>query len=126
MKYYLSVLKKYAVFSGRASRAEYWYFHLFNFIIFIGLSLIEFFIKRSLGIPAEIGKSFLVNIYYLATAIPLLAVSVRRMHDVNKSGWFIFVPIYSFILTVTSGTKGDNKYGPDPKVTEVIQEGQNI
>lgn len=126
MKYYLSALKKYAVFSGRASRAEYWYFYLFNYTILIGLSLTEFFIKRSLGIPIEISKGFLVNTYNLATVVPLVAVGVRRMHDVNKSGWFLLVPIYNFILLVTSGTKGDNKYGPDPKVVEVIQEGKII
>jgi len=59
--------------------------------------------------------------YQLAILIPSIAVGVRRMHDVNKSGWFILIPIYNLILAVTDGTKGDNKYGHDPKATEKIK-----
>jgi len=125
--YYLAVLKKYAVFSGRASRAEYWYFFLFDSIIIIGLySIILIIILReiyssftagSMGVPAWIVPLMIFfAIYVLAVFIPTIAVSVRRMHDVNKSGWFIFIPIYNIILAVTDGTKGDNKYGPEPKV----------
>ena len=57
-------------------------------------------------------------IYTLAVLIPSIAVGVRRMHDVGKSGWFLLIPIYNFILAVSEGEKGDNKYGPDPKVVE--------
>jgi uncharacterized membrane protein YhaH (DUF805 family) len=114
MNYYLTVLKKYAIFSGRARRAEYWYFFLFNLIIAFGLG----FIEGILGIAPETDGSVLANIYQLVILIPSVAVGVRRMHDVNKSGWFLLIPIYNFILLVTDGTKGDNKYGPDPKATE--------
>jgi uncharacterized membrane protein YhaH (DUF805 family) len=114
MNYYLTVLKKYAVFSGRARRAEYWYFVLFNIIIAFGLGIIE----GLSGIASETDESVLASIYQLAIFIPSIAVGVRRMHDVNKSGWFLLIPIYNFILAVTDGTKGDNKYGPDPKATE--------
>jgi len=111
MNYYTEVLKKYAVFNGRASRAEYWYFLLFNFLIAFGIG----FLEGLLVIASETDDSVLANIYYLAVLIPSIAVSVRRMHDVNKSGWFIIVPIYNLILALSDGTKGDNKYGNNPK-----------
>ena len=111
-KYYLGVLKKYAGFNGRARRAEYWYFLLFDFIIAMGLV----FIEGLLGITPHTDESVLFWVYNLAVLIPSIAVGVRRMHDVNKSGWFLLVPIYSFILTITEGTKGDNRYGLDPKI----------
>ena len=111
MNYYFKVLKKYAVFNGRARRKEYWMFYFFNCIIVLVLVVIEVI----LGISPESGKSILAGIYSLAVVIPTTAVGVRRMHDVNKSGWFILVPIYNFLLTVRDGTKGNNKYGPDPK-----------
>jgi len=127
--YYLVVLKKYAVFSGRARRAEYWYFYLVNFLIHFAyhvsyiVTAIQSFLVRSIEgsgemiIPGWIYLSWIIYIIYaLAVFIPSLAVCVRRMHDVNKSGWFIFIPIYNIILAMTDGTKGDNKYGPDPKV----------
>ncbi|OWK26670.1 MAG: cytochrome [Parcubacteria group bacterium GW2011_GWA2_38_13b] len=114
MNYYITTLKKYAVFSGRARRAEYWYFFLFNVIIDFGLGLIE----GLLGIASETDDGVLAVIYQLAVLIPSIAVGVRRMHDVNKSGWFFLIPIYNFILAVTDGTKGDNRYGHDPKATE--------
>jgi len=59
--------------------------------------------------------SILTNIYHLAVIIPSIAVSVRRMHDVNKSGLYLLIPIYNLILAITDGTKGDNKYGPNSK-----------
>ncbi len=114
MNWYLTVLKKYAVFSGRARRKEYWYFVLFNFIIGVILG----FIEGLSGINPEGKGSILANIYSLAILIPSIAVGVRRMHDVGKSGWFLLIPIYNFILTVTGGDKGDNQYGPDP-ITDV-------
>jgi uncharacterized membrane protein YhaH (DUF805 family) len=105
MNYYFDVLKKYAVFSGRASRKEYWMFVLFNMLVGFILGVIE----RVIG-----SGSLLYGIYSLGIFLPVLAVQIRRMHDVNKSGWFILVPIYNFILTLTAGTQGDNQYGPDP------------
>lgn len=58
------------------------------------------------------------TVYSLAVLVPSIAVAVRRMHDVNKSGWFILIPIYNLILAVTEGDKGSNQYGPDPKNPE--------
>jgi len=107
MKYYLEVLQKYAVFEGRARRSEYWYFVLFNFLISLALT----FLDEALGL-LEFGTN---TVYSLAVMIPSLAVLVRRMHDVGKSGWFCLIPIYNLILAATEGDYGTNEYGPDPK-----------
>ena len=131
--YYLAVLKKYAVFSGRARRAEYWYFFLANFLISlvirgaISIGTIRTFRaivsiigtgSEGVSIPGWIYPlSIFYTIYALAVLIPSIAVGVRRMHDINKSGWFILIPIYNIALAATDGTKGDNKYGPDPKAS---------
>jgi len=111
MNYYVSVLMQYAVFRGRASRAEYWYFFLFNVVIIFVLHLIDFI---GIGVAETSGKVF-INLYQVAVLTPYIAVSVRRMHDVNKSGWFLLIPFYNFILAVTEGTKGSNKYGTDTR-----------
>lgn len=108
MNYFVAVLTKYAQFSGRSRRSEYWYFALFSTII----SVILLFVGDAVGFPQ------LRLIYSLGVLIPSLAVAVRRMHDVNKSGWFILIPIYNLILACTDGTSGDNEYGPDPKGRE--------
>lgn len=105
MNYYLKVLKQYADFEGRARRSEYWFFFLFNFIA----SFLVGIIAGAINVPA------LSALYSLGVLIPGLAVAIRRMHDVDKSGWYILIPIYNLILACTEGTKGDNQYGPDPK-----------
>lgn len=110
MNYYLSVLKKYAVFSGRARRAEYWYFFLFNSIVLVLLMIVA----SVLGVESDEGESVFTYVYQLAVMIPSIAVSIRRMHDVNKSGWFILIPVYNLILTFRKGSEGENKYGPNP------------
>ena len=112
MKWYLTVLKNYVDFNGRARRSEYWYFYLFNAIISIILTYAD----------AALGIEYLNLIYSIAVIIPAIAVSVRRMHDVNKSGWFILIPIYNLILACTEGTNGHNKYGADPKRPELLDE----
>ena len=61
------------------------------------------------------GTTILSNIYTLAVLIPGIAVAVRRMHDVGKSGWYVLIPIYNLVLACTEGTSGDNEYGADPK-----------
>lgn len=111
MNWYIAVLKKYAVFSGRARREEYWMFFLFNVIISFILGIIE-------GIA---GISMVSTIYSLAVLLPGIAVGVRRMHDVGKNGWFLLIPIYSLILAVTEGNKGDNQYGADPKAEQKVE-----
>lgn len=101
-------LKKFADFEGRARRKEYWMFFLFNLIIGMIAGLID-------GIITPDGVGYLGLIFQLAVLIPSIAVAIRRMHDVGKSGWFILIPIYNLILALTEGEKGTNQYGPDPK-----------
>ena len=108
MNWYLKVLKQYADFNGRARRKEYWMFALFNFLISFVIGFIGGIMEFTL----------LGTIYSLAVFIPSIAVAVRRMHDVGKSGWFILIPIYNLILACTNGESGENKYGSDPKALE--------
>jgi len=112
MKWYLLVLKKYADFNGRARRSEYWYFTLFSSLISIGLMLADDSLK----------SEYLYTAYSLAVLVPSIAAGVRRMHDVNKSGWYILIPIYNLILAFTAGTEGPNQYGNDPKRPEMLDE----
>lgn len=114
MKYYLHVLKNYANFKGRARRKEYWMFVLFNIIVAILLTILE----SSMSGSTEPGGGYITMAYQILVVIPSLAVAVRRMHDVGKSGWFILIPIYNLILALTEGEKGSNQYGPDPKNPE--------
>ncbi|WP_433168765.1 DUF805 domain-containing protein [Kribbella sp. CA-247076] len=124
MQWYIDVLKKYAVFSGRARRKEYWMFVLFNVIVSIILSILD----RALGLTYGSGASqsgWLSTIYSLAVLIPSIAVGVRRMHDTNRSGWWILINlipcvgfIWFIVLAAQEGTAGDNQYGPDPKAAE--------
>ena len=104
MKYYLKALQNYGNFEGRASRAECWYFFLFNCIVAFTVG----FIAGFTDVPA------LSTLYTLALLVPSWAVAVRRIHDVGKSGWFILVPIYSFILLVMKGQEDQNEFGPVP------------
>ena len=108
MKYYLKVMKEYATFGGRARRKEYWMFQLFNLII----SMVWGFICGLTGFPD------LASLYALVIILPSYAVGVRRMHDVGKSGWFILIPVYSFILAVSKGEEKENEYGKDPKANQ--------
>ena len=121
MSWYLEVLKKYAVFSGRSRRAEYWYFVLFNLIVFIVLELIDALLGTYNFVS---GVGLLSGIYGLAVLIPTLAVTVRRLHDIDRTGWWILINLIPLIGTivllvfaVTDGTPGSNRYGPNPKET---------
>ncbi len=110
--WYMTVLKKYAVFEGRSRRSEYWYFALGSGII----SMILTFIDGALfGLE---GVGVLSNVYSLAVLVPGIAVAIRRMHDVGKSGWFILIPFYNLYLTVQDSQPGTNEYGPNPKNPE--------
>jgi len=118
VNWYLEVLKKYAVFSGRARRKEYWFFVLFNAIFAIAAMILD----NILGLAIEdVGYGPFYILYALATIVPGVAVSVRRLHDIGKSGWYIllaFIPcvgaIILLIFDLTPGDTGDNEYGPDP------------
>lgn len=106
------VLENYANFDGRARRREYWMFILVNFIISIILQIIDKMTGLTFGV-AEMG--ILRLIYTLVVMIPGIAVGVRRMHDIDKSGWYVLIPIYNIVLFATEGEKGSNQYGADPK-----------
>jgi len=109
-----TVYSKYATFSGRATRSEYWWFVLFLYATILCVVL--------LGVATGIDKPFLalIGIFVAISFIPIVALRVRRLHDIGKSGWWIFlglVPyIGEFILFIFSvmGSDGENEYGPDP------------
>lgn len=119
MNWYLKVLKQYADFSGRARRMEYWMFTLFNMIF----AIVAMTLDNILGIAIEgIGYGPLYGLYALAVLIPGLAVTVRRLHDVGKSGWMfliVLIPlvgaIWLLVLMVTDSQQGTNKWGKNPK-----------
>jgi len=99
VNWYLGVLQKYGEFGGRAQRAEYWYFVLFNILVAFALAVVE----GIAGIFPESDQSVLVGIYELAILIPSLAVSVRRLHDTSRSGWWLLlglVPFGSLVVLV--------------------------
>ena len=117
MEWYLAVLRKYAEFSGRARRKEYWMFFLFNFLIGCGLAILELTLGLAGGLYGP-----LTLLYSLAVLVPGLAVTVRRLHDTGRSGWWLligFVPLLGAIVLLvfmlTDGQPGPNQYGPNPK-----------
>ncbi len=118
MNWYLTVLKKYADFSGRARRKEYWMFVLMNFLVSILISFVGAVIGDTDGLIAV----SLSGVYALFIFIPSLAVTVRRLHDTNKSGWWIlitFVPLIGglvlLIFMIMDSDPNTNAYGANPK-----------
>ncbi len=115
INYYLAVLRKYAVFEGRASRSEYWWFTLVNVIISLLLTI------ANGSLSAEGSMNILAGIYGLLVFIPSLAVTVRRLHDIGKSGWWILIGIIPLIGTIVllvfavmESNPESNEYGPKP------------
>lgn len=150
MKWYLAVLKNYANFNGRARRKEYWMYTLFCIIFCIVAAIIDNIIGTTfkvqiMGMTKDMHYGYIYILYSLAVFIPGLAVGIRRLHDVGKSGWplvtvLIAIPfmviaainqlimvallfdlivlgfgIWLLVLMVTDSQPGDNKYGPNPK-----------
>lgn len=111
----INVFKRYNDFKGRSGRAEFWYFFLLNFVLSWAISLV---VAPILGATIASLLNLAVAIVFI---VPGIAVGVRRMHDVNKCGWFILIPIYNIILAATEGDKHSNLYGPDPYSTENAQ-----
>jgi len=119
MNWFLMAMKKYADFSGRSRRSEYWYFVLFYFLIYIGLSIVDG-IAGAYSAPAGIGV--LGGLFAIAMLIPSLSVSVRRLHDTDRSGWWVLInlipligAIIFLVFSVQDSTSGDNQYGANPK-----------
>ncbi len=121
MNWYLKVLKEhYADFSGRARRQEYWMFVLFQFIFAIIAVILDSILGLSFSPLIPYGWIYLI--FILATLIPSLAIAVRRLHDVGKSGWFYFIclipligSIWLLVLFCTDGESNPNKWGNNPK-----------
>jgi len=118
MSWFLAALKKYADFSGRARRSEYWFFTLFYLLIYIALLVLSALAGRHGG--AIVG--ILLLVYLLAMLIPSLSVTVRRLHDTDRSGWWVLISLVPLIggiillvfLAQDSHT-GDNRFGLNPK-----------
>jgi uncharacterized membrane protein YhaH (DUF805 family) len=122
MKWYLAVLKKYVAFSGRAGKREFWYFVLFNFLILSAIaSVVGGGISAVTGIGTYWTAKWVTEIYCYAVLLPALGVSVRRLHDTGKSGWWVLIALTlvgAFLLLyfyIQDSDVGDNKYGPDPR-----------
>jgi uncharacterized membrane protein YhaH (DUF805 family) len=124
MNWYVEVLKKYAVFDGRASRTEYWMFVLFNFLISFALAVIDGVsgLTKATGGIGPLGA-----LYALAVLLPGIAVVIRRLHDTGRSGWWFLVvlipcigPFVLLVFLVTDSDPGDNQYGPNPKVMPAV------
>ena len=141
MKWYIKVLKNYANFKGRARRKEYWMFVLINFIIYIAFMILIIIIEVISGVIyvsdlkiiitslmtlfTVTPFSVILSLYVLAILVPSLAVSVRRLHDIGKSGWFILISLIpivgNFILIFWFSEEGmpeANEYGEVPKLAE--------
>ena len=114
MNWYISVLKQYAVFSGRARRTEYWMFVLCNVIVMLLLAMVDKLIGGD--------KELISSIYSLAVLLPSLAVAARRLHDTDRSAWWLLLGLIPIIGTlvliyfmVCNGQQGPNRFGDDPK-----------
>ena len=112
---YIAVLKKYAVFKGRAGRKEFWMFMLISFVISMILSFID-------GMISDTGATLLSSLYLLAVLLPSLAVGARRLHDTDKTAWLLLlllIPIVGWIALIVmyamAGTAGQNKFGAPAK-----------
>lgn len=114
---YLTVMRKYAVFQGRASRREYWIFHLILMLVSLAASLLDLAVFRT-DISKHQGP--IGGMVLLVHLLPYIALSVRRLHDIDRTGWWLLLDLTGigalvvFIFAVLPGTGGANAYGPDP------------
>jgi uncharacterized membrane protein YhaH (DUF805 family) len=127
MNWYLEVFKKYAVFSGRSRRSEFWFFALFNAIIGGVLSFLDQKLglngaTKNLETPGAESAGILSGVYGLIAFVPTLAVGIRRLHDIGKSGWWMLINlvpcigwIWFLVLAAQSGESGHNAHGENPK-----------
>ena len=132
MQYYIKALKKYAEFEGRTTRKEFWMFVLFHVLIMIGLMILD----NLLGLAdSRSGYGVLTGLYGLAVFIPGLAISMRRLHDIGKSGWWLLLnfipligPLVLIVFYVIDSEKGSNEYGPNPKseMTQTHEQGSAL
>jgi uncharacterized membrane protein YhaH (DUF805 family) len=125
--------RRYADFSGRSGRQEYWMFVLFTILVYLGLAVLGLIAVLSMGGSGDFASNgsppvaailviALAVIFVLGSIIPSIAVQVRRFHDQDKSGWFVLLSLIPyaggliiFIFMLLEGTRGPNQYGPDPR-----------
>jgi len=119
MNWYFEVIKKYAVFTGRSRREEFWMFHVVDLILFLVISVIAVNVNNQL----QDLIIYFVMFYIFGLFLPRIGVMVRRFHDIGYSGWLsliVLIPFLGVIVIIvfmsTEGTKGGNKYGPNPKL----------
>jgi uncharacterized membrane protein YhaH (DUF805 family) len=119
-------LKRYAEFTGRSRRKEYWMFFLFCLIVSVVANIID----GVLGMSGMVGGVYgpVTTLFALAVLVPSIAVGIRRLHDTNRSGWWILIALVPLIGAIvllvfyaSDGTNGDNQYGPDPKSENAVQ-----
>lgn len=119
MDWYLQALGKYATFGGRARRKEYWFFLLVNVLVSIALVMVDVV----LGTFEEVtGTGLVGKLYALAVLLPSLAVTVRRLHDTDRSGWWVLIglvpllgAVVLLVFTLLDSQPGSNRFGPNPK-----------
>jgi len=111
-------LQKYVDFSGRAPRAEYWWFYLLTIIVVVVTMIVDSLVGSDFG---GTGYGMVTALAGLALLLPSLGVSIRRLHDTDRSGWWLLIGLIPFIgaivlliFFVSGGTKGDNRFGADP------------
>jgi uncharacterized membrane protein YhaH (DUF805 family) len=107
-----TIVDNYANFNGRARRKEYWFFMLFYYVLYFLIMGLTFL---------HTSFAYLNIILALGLLVPSFAVSIRRMHDSGKSGWFMLVPFYNLYLAVKAGDIGTNQYGEDPKNPDMMK-----
>jgi uncharacterized membrane protein YhaH (DUF805 family) len=110
--WYLAALKKYATFQGRARRKEYWYFLLFSFVINVVLIMIDGVMGT---LNDDSGMGLLSSIYSIGIFLPSISAAVRRLHDTNHSGWWLWIPIIPLIFLVSDTKPENNEYGTPAK-----------
>jgi uncharacterized membrane protein YhaH (DUF805 family) len=120
MSWWLSAMKKYFDFSGRAPRKEYWMYLLFNFVFGIVALVVDITLS---SVSDSMAPGLLYSLFCLAVLLPALSVTVRRLHDVGKSGWWILISVLPFIgglwlliLTLMDSQSGPNRFGESPKL----------
>ena len=135
MEWMLMPLRRYVDFSGRSRRKEYWMFVLLILIVGVTLGLITGSFtttsdpENAFQAATWSSSSILLGLFYLAIFIPALAVQVRRFHDQDKTGWLVllnFIPFIGGLIVLVfmclEGTRGENRFGPDPKSDENIKD----
>ncbi|MBI3677989.1 MAG: DUF805 domain-containing protein [Proteobacteria bacterium] len=124
----VSCYRNFATFKGRAQRSEYWFFQIWTVLLFFGLIGLDVSLNRHSRLLHDATVIKIVFLIMLLNFLPLLAVQVRRLHDMELPGWYAFVgmlpgggALLLLILSILPGTKGDNKFGPDPRNARITR-----